>query len=226
MEIRYLGHSCFQLISGDQKVIIDPFITGNDLAQDIDVDQLEAQYILLSHGHQDHVLDVESIYENNQAQVIANYEVATWFQNKGLERVHPINQGGKLELDFGQVKAVNAIHSSSMPDGSYGGNPLGFVINCASRCLYFAGDTALTMDMKLIGEQHQVDLAFLPIGDNFTMGIDDALLAAKFVGTDRIIGMHYDTFPPIEIDRQQAKNLAESQGKELILMQIGGSIKL
>ena len=225
MELTYLGHACFLLSSSNQSLLFDPFISGNPLAAEVDLQQLKPHYILLSHGHQDHVLDVAAIYEQSEAQIIANFEVATWFQNQGMERVIPMNHGGQKRFDFGNLQMVNAIHSSSMPDGSYGGNPIGFVLQLEGHCLYFAGDTALHMDMKLIGEKYQIDTAILPIGDHFTMGIEDALRAADFVKTSRIIGMHYDTFPPIEIDHEQAKNLADSQGKELILMQIGGSIK-
>ncbi len=226
MELTYLGHACFQLTIGSHSLLFDPFISGNPQAQAIDIHELKTDYILLSHGHQDHVLDVQAIYEHNQAQIIANFEVATWFQNQGLDRVTPMNHGGQKVFDFGTLKMVNAVHSSSMPDGSYGGNPIGFVLQTSDYCLYYAGDTALHMDMKLIADQFSVNAAILPIGDHFTMGIEDALVAAKFVKTNKIIGMHFDTFPPIEIDHEAAKNLADSQGKELILMQIGSSIKL
>ncbi len=226
MELTYLGHACFQLNTGSHSLLFDPFISGNPQAQAIDIHKLKADYILLSHGHQDHVLDVQTIYQQNQAQVIANFEVAIWFQNQGLERVIPMNHGGQKDFDFGTLKMVNAVHSSSMPDGSYGGNPIGFVLQTGDYCLYYAGDTALHMDMKLIADRFTVNAAILPIGDHFTMGIEDALVAAEFVKTNKIIGMHFDTFPPIEIDHKAAKNLADSQGKELILMQIGSSIKL
>ena len=226
MEISYLGHSCFTLSNDQGSLLIDPFISGNPLAGNVVISELQPDYILLSHGHQDHVLDVETIYGQSNASVIANYEVATWFQNRGLERVIPMNQGGEIQLDFARVKLVNAVHSSSMPDGSYGGNPVGFVIEIDNRSLYYAGDTALHQDMKQIKEQHTVNLAILPIGGHFTMGLEDALKAADYVGCERVLGMHYDTFPPIAIDQQASKNLADSQGKELILMQIGSSIKL
>jgi len=225
MEIAYLGHSCFRLKSGQNTMLLDPFISGNPLAESISISDLKPDYILLSHGHQDHVLDVETIYGHGNASIIANFEVASWFQKRGLENVIAMNLGGQLQLDFGRVKLVNAIHSSSMPDGSYGGNPVGFVIEMEDKCLYYAGDTALHQDMKLIRDQFSVDLAVLPIGGHYTMGLEDALKAADFVGCTRILGMHYDTFPPIAIDHQASKNLADSQGKELILMQIGSSIK-
>ena len=226
MEITYYGHSCFMLSDDHHKILLDPFISGNPLATNITIEELKPDFIFLSHGHQDHVLDVETIYNQSDAQIVSNFEVATWFQNKGLERINPMNQGGIFTAEFGTIKLMNAVHSSSMPDGSYGGNPLAFVIHWGDKCLYYAGDTALHQDMKLVGEQYNVDLAVLPIGGHFTMGLEDALVAAEFVNCGRILGMHYDTFPPISIDHQTSKNLSDSQGKELILMQIGSSIKL
>ena len=226
MEISYLGHSCFTLSNEQGSLLIDPFISGNPLAGNVSIAELQPDYILLSHGHQDHVLDVETIYGQSNATIIANFEVATWFQNRGLERVTPMNQGGHIKLDFAGVKLVNAVHSSSMPDGSYGGNPVGFVIEMDNQNLYYAGDTALHQDMKQIKDQYTINIALLPIGGHFTMGLEDALKAADYVGCQRVLGMHYDTFPPITIDHQASKNLADSQGKELILMQIGSSIKL
>lgn len=226
MEITYLGHSCFILKNDKNTLLLDPFISANKLAQSIRISDLKPDYILLSHGHQDHIVDVEAIYNQSNAIILANYEVGTWFQKKGLERVMTMNQGGTAQLDSTRVKLVNAVHSSSLPDGSYGGNPVGFTIVMDGRCIYYAGDTALHLDMKLIKDQFSVDLAVLPIGGHFTMALEDALIAADFVGCNRILGMHYDTFPPIAIDHQASKNLADSQGKELILMQIGSSIKL
>lgn len=226
MEILYLGHSCFMMSGNKQKILLDPFISGNPLAKTVSIEDLKPDYIVLSHGHQDHVLDVEPIYQQSDATIVGNYEVATWFQNRGVERTIPFNHGGQVQFNFGSIKMVNAIHSSSMPDGSYGGNPAGFVIEFENHRIYYAGDTALHQDMKQIGEKYSIDLAMLPIGDHFTMGLDDALTAADYVNCNRILGMHFDTFPPIEIDHQQSKNLAISQGKELILMQIGNSINL
>ena len=154
----------------------------------------------------DHVLDVEAIAANNPGVIIiANFEVTEWFGEKGLNG-HPLNQGGKQSFDFGVVKYVTAIHSSSLPDGSYGGNPGGFVIETDGKTLYIAGDTALTYDMKLIPELgYKLDLAILPIGDNFTMGIEEAAMAAKFVQCNTVMGYHYDTFPPIALDQKKAK---------------------
>lgn len=224
MQITYYGHSCFLIETGGTKILFDPFITPNELASDIDIDSIKADYILLSHGHQDHMADVEAIYKNTKATLVSSFELVSWFGNKGVENSHPMNHGGKKEFDFGTVKMVNAIHSSSLPDGSYGGNPAGFVVQTAEKTFYYAGDTALTLDMQLIGEEFAIDFAFMPIGDNFTMDIKDALKAAEFVKTDTIIGMHYDTFPYIELDHEGVKNVAANAKKDLKLMEIGETL--
>ena len=226
MQITYYGHSCFLVELEGKKILFDPFITPNDLAKNIDVDTLKPDYILLSHGHQDHMADVERICKNNKATLVSNFEITSWFQNKGVENVHPMNLGGSKEFEWGSVKMVNAVHSSSFPDGSYAGNPAGFVIKSKGNCFYFAGDTALTLDMKLIAEEFKIDFAFMPIGDNFTMGIQDALKAADFVGTNKIIGMHYDTFPYIVIDQKHVHQVAAKAGKELKLFEIGQTLTI
>ncbi|EOZ99086.1 hypothetical protein A33Q_0794 [Indibacter alkaliphilus LW1] len=226
IDITYYGHSAFLVKMGGKSIIFDPFISPNEKASEIDVSSLKADYVLISHGHEDHVADAEAIAKSSDAMLVSNYEVAVWFSEKGVKKFHPMNHGGSKKFDFGWVKYVTAIHSSTLPDGSSGGNPGGFVVKHEGGCFYYAGDTALTYDMKLIGEEFKVDFAFLPIGDNFTMGIADAIKAADFVGTDKIIGMHYDTFPYIEIDLEQAKKAAAKAGKELILLNIGESIKL
>lgn len=225
-DITYYGHSCFLVNVNNKNILFDPFISANELAKTIEIQSIAADYIFISHGHGDHVADVEEIAKNTQATVVANFEIASWFQEKGLEKVHPMNHGGSKVFDFGKVKYVNAVHSSTLPDGTPGGHPGGFVVQSEEVTFYFAGDTALTYDMKLIGEEFDLDFAFLPIGDNFTMGIDDAIKAAAFVGTERIIGMHYDTFPYIVIDKEVAKKAANKKGMELILFNIGEKITL
>jgi L-ascorbate metabolism protein UlaG (beta-lactamase superfamily) len=225
-EITYFGHSSFLVKIEDKKLIFDPFISPNNKASQIEVSKIKADYVLLSHGHEDHVADAETITKESGALLISNYEIAVWFAEKGVEKYHPMNHGGSKIFDFGKLKYVNAIHSSTLPDGSPGGNPGGFVIKHNEGCFYYAGDTALTYDMKLIGEEFKIDFAFLPIGDNFTMGIDDAIKAADFVGTKKIIAMHFNTFPFIEIDLEASKKAAAKAGKELILLNIGESITL
>ena len=208
-------------------MLFDPFISPNELARGkADADLVEADYILITHGHEDHVADAVSIAKRTGAKVIASFEIAEWLQAKGIENVHPMNLGGAVDMPFGRVKYVTAIHSSVLPDGTYGGNPGGFVINFGDLCIYYAGDTALTLDMQLIGNEFDVDHAFLPIGDNFTMGADDAVTAAKFVKCKSVIGMHYDTFPYIRIDKEESKAKFKDSGANLVLMEIGETIEL
>ncbi len=226
IELTYYGHSTFLVKINGKKLLFDPFIRPNDKASQISVADIKVDYVLISHGHEDHVADAEEITKNSDALLVSNFEIATWFANKGVKKYHPMNQGGSKEFDFGRLKYVNAIHSSTLPDGSSGGQAGGFVVKHEEGCFYFAGDTALTFDMKLLDAEFKIDFAIFPIGDNFTMGIDDAIRAADFVGTDKIIGMHYDTFPYIEIDLQAAKKTAAEAKKELILLNIGESITL
>ena len=225
MKITFLGHAGLQLEIGGHTLIVDPFISGNPKANLIDIYSLKADYILVTHAHQDHILDVEAIAKNTGALIISNYEIVTHYQSKGLEG-HPMNHGGSWEFEFGRVKYVNAIHTSSFPDGSYGGQPGGFVIEGEHKNIYIAGDTAVTYDMKLIPLQTKLDLAVLPIGDNFTMGIDDAIIASDFIECDKILGYHYDTFGYIEIDHELAKRKFFENDKDLMLLDIGASIEL
>ncbi len=226
MKITFYGQSCLGIKIGEKHILVDPFITGNDLAKDkIDIMQLKADYILLTHAHNDHVLDAEKIAKNTGATIVSNFEIANHYEAKGIT-VHPMNHGGNWSFDFGNVKYVNAIHTSSFDDGSYGGQPGGFVIEGEHKNIYIAGDTALTMDMKLIPMHTKLDLAILPIGDNFTMGVDDAIIASNFVECDKVMGVHYDTFGYIEIDHEEAKKKFYDAGKDLMLLEIGESIEL
>lgn len=224
MNITYYGHSCFGVEINGKHLLFDPFITPNELAKNIDATKVKADYILISHGHEDHVADAVSIAKRTGALVICNWEIHLWLKNQGIENTHPMNTGGKKMFDFGSVKCVKAEHSSSMPDGSNGGNPMGFVIESSDKNFYYAGDTALTYDMKLIGEYRHIDFAFLPIGDNFTMGVDNAIIATKFINCNDIIGMHYDTFGYIKIDKTEAVHKFKIQGKKLTLLEIGETV--
>ncbi|MES2566631.1 MAG: metal-dependent hydrolase [Bacteroidota bacterium] len=224
MDITYYGHSCFGVKINGKNILFDPFISPNELAKNIDVDTVEADYILISHGHEDHIADAVSIAKRTNALIVANWEISVWLQKQGVANLHPMNIGGKKLFDFGSIKCVNAIHSSSLPDGSYGGHAMGFVIESNDKNFYYAGDTALTYDMKLIGDYRKVDFAFLPIGDNFTMGIDNAVLASQFINCKDIIGMHYDTFEFTKIDKSEAINKFNRQGKKLSLFEIGETI--
>lgn len=225
MKITFYGHASLGITISEINIIVDPFISANPKASHIDVNSLEADYILITHAHQDHVLDVESIAKRTNAVIVSNAEIATYYAKKGFQS-HPMNHGGSWNFEFGNLKYVNAIHSSSFPDGTYGGNPGGFVIEGERKNLYIAGDTALTMDMKLIPMRTKLDLAILPIGNNFTMDIEDAIIASDFVECDKILGYHFDTFGYIEINKEQAIKKFFDKGKDLMLLNIGDSIEL
>jgi len=221
MKVTYYGHACFSVKVRNSILLFDPFISNNPLAKAIDVKSVPADFILVSHGHDDHVGDAVKIAKRTNALIIANFEVATWFEQQGVPRVHPLNHGGGYNFAFGRAKLVNAVHSSTMPDGSNGGNAGGFVIESADGNFYFSGDTALTMDMKLIGEAARLKFAALCIGDNYTMGPDDAVKAADFICCNEILGLHYDTFPQIKIDHAAAKEKFRAAGKTLHLLNPG-----
>jgi L-ascorbate metabolism protein UlaG (beta-lactamase superfamily) len=228
MKFTYYGHACFGLEVNSNNLLFDPFITQNELAKAIDIKQIKADYILISHGHFDHVADVEAIAKLTNAKIVTNWEISQWFAAKGLENYHPMNTGGKWNFEFGSVKCVTAQHSSSLPDGSNAGNPVGFVIDDNNEhCIYYSGDTALTMDMQLIPlTSKKLSCAILPIGDNFTMGIEDAILAAEFCKVNTVIGVHYDTFGFIKIDHKKAVESFAKKGVKLLLPQIGETIEI
>jgi L-ascorbate metabolism protein UlaG (beta-lactamase superfamily) len=227
MNLTYYGHSTFMVEVKGKKLLFDPFVTYNELAKGIvDVDALEADYIFLSHGHQDHVADAVSIAGRTGATVVAVFEVCTWLQNQGIRNVHPMNTGGKWDFDFGTVKAVVAQHSSSFPDGSYAGNPVGFVFKTEEGDFYYSGDTALTLDMQLIPDFASLGFAVFPIGDNLTMGAGDAVKAARLVKTKVVVGVHYDTFGFIRIDKDKTRILFEQGGVKLELPAIGETVAL
>ncbi|MGZ4055239.1 MAG: metal-dependent hydrolase [Bacteroidia bacterium] len=221
MKITYYGHSCFGIEVNNKHILLDPFISPNELAKSVDINAIKADYILVSHGHYDHVADLIDIAKRTKAKVVCAFEIHSWLNKQGVTNTHPMNIGGKWKFDFGNIKCVSAAHSSTLPDGTYAGNPLGFVLESTEGNFYYAGDTALTYEMKLIGDYRKIDFAFLPIGDNFTMGIDNAIIAAEFVKCDKIIGMHYDTFDMIKIDKEAAIRKFANAGNELMLFEIG-----
>ena len=226
MNITYYGHSCFGVEVNGKHLLFDPFISPNGLAKNIDLATIKADYILISHGHEDHIADAVSIAKRTGASVVCAYEIHKWLQNQGVTNTHPMNIGGKSKFDFGNVKCVLAVHSSSLPDGSYGGNPMGFIIESTEANFYFAGDTALTYDMKLIGNYRTINFAFLPIGDTYTMGVDNAILAADFINCNKIIGMHYDTFDAIKINKEEAVKKFARSGNELLLFNVGERLEV
>ena len=225
MKITFYGHASLGIEVNGKHIIVDPYISANPKAAHIDINTLQADFILLTHAHGDHILDVEAIASRTNGVIVSNAEIAGFYSNKGFQS-HPMNHGGSWDFDFGKLKYVNAIHSSSFPDGSYGGNPGGFVIEGEHKNIYIAGDTALTMDMKLIPMRTKLDLAILPIGDNFTMDVEDAIIASDFIDCDKILGYHYDTFGYIEIDHEAAIRKFFDKGKDLMLLGIGESIEL
>lgn len=225
MQITYYGHSCFKIEVGGKRLLFDPFISGNPLAADIDIETIEADYICISHAHDDHTRDAIAIAKRTGATIIGIWEIYSWALRNGVEHAHPLNIGGSWQFDFGLVKLTQAVHSSSFADGSYGGSPAGFYIETQEGNFYYAGDTALFNGMKLLGKYHHVDLAFLPIGNNFTMGVDDALIASRFIKCDQIIGMHFDTFGFIKVDHQQAIEKFKIRDRQLTLMSIGQTIE-
>lgn len=211
------------------RLLFDPFISPNPNAQHIDLKSIACNYIFLSHGHQDHVADALALAQQNNAQLISNFEVVSWFANKyNYTNNHPMNHGGSWAFEFGTVRYVNAIHSSNMPDGSYGGNPGGFVVCTNEGNLYFAGDTALTMDMQLIPRYaNPLQVAILPIGSNFTMDYRDACTCAQWTGCKTAFAVHFDTFPYIAVSHNEVKAHFEQAGIPLILpTKIGQTFEL
>lgn len=226
MKFTYYGQSCFSVDINGKNILFDPFITFNELAKDIDVNSIEADYIFLSHGHADHIADCISIAKRTHAKVVCSFEIHEWLNKQGVANTHPMNTGGKWKFDFGVVKCVVAQHSSGLPDGSYGGNPMGFIFITEEKNFYYSGDTALTLDMQLIPTWAKLHFAVFPIGDNFTMDYTDAATAATFVGANTVIGVHYNTFDYIKIDTAAAVNYFNSVNKNLLLPNIGETIEV
>ena len=226
MKFTYYGHSCFMVQVKGKKILFDPFITGNQLAKNIDINSVEADYILVSHGHADHIADLFAIATRTKAKVVCSWEIYEWAGKQGLTNLHPMNTGGSWAFDFGVVKCAAAQHSSGLPDGSYGGNPMGFLVMSDEGNFYYSGDTALTVDMQLIPLWAKLNFAIMPIGSNFTMDITDAIYAADFVKCDTIVGVHYNTFGFIMIDADKAKKDFEQANKNLLLPEIGETIEI
>jgi L-ascorbate metabolism protein UlaG (beta-lactamase superfamily) len=225
MKFTYYGHACFGIETMGMNLLIDPFISGNELAKDIDIHSIKADYILVSHGHGDHIADAIDIALRTNATIIGGVEVINWLQKKGAAKVHEMNFG-TYHFPFGTLHFVPAAHSSSMPDGTYGGNPGGFIIQNKENNIYYSGDTSLTAELSMIPHYGKLDFAILPIGGNYTMDAERAAIAATMIQCDNIIGVHYDTFPPIKIDLELAKSVFKMANKKLFLPNIGETIDL
>lgn len=217
MQLRFYSHSTYSIEINKMIILVDPFFTGNPMIHKNYINDMKADYILITHAHYDHISDVESIANRTQAIIIANYEIAGFFAKKGLNTI-AINFGSKINFNFGDLRYVYANHSSSFPNGEYGGNPGGFIIQHDQQSIYLAGDTALTEEMKLIPKYTTLDLAILPIGGRFTMDYFDALIASNLIKCNKILGVHYDTFPEITINHNIAQKIFNDQNKELILL--------
>ena len=222
MKFTYYGQSCFSLALGGRTFLFDPFISGNELAKDIDINSIHADYILVSHGHGDHTADLVSIAQRTGALVISNFEIITWLQQQGVGNGHPMNFGS-YDFDFGTLTFIQAQHSSSLGDGTYAGNPGGFILASPHGNFYYSGDTSLMLDMQLVPYYAKVDVAILPIGGNFTMNVRDALKASDFIQCDNIVGVHFDTFGYIKIDHEKSMQLFADAGKKLLLPEVGMS---
>ena len=223
MKITYYGHACFGAEIGGKHLLFDPFITENPLAKAVDIRKIKADYILISHAHDDHLADAASLANQTGATVISNFEIGEWLGSHRVEKTHNLNPGGSYSFGAGRAKLVHAIHSSSFPDGTYGGVAGGFVVESSEGNFYYSGDTALTLDMKLFGETAKLKFAVLCIGGNFTMDAEDATRAAALLQCKDVIGVHYDTFPPIKIDHTAAKETFRAKGLNLHLLPIGGT---
>ena len=225
VSIKWLGHSAFQLDIDGHKLVIDPFLTGNPVAQTA-ADDVDAEVILLTHAHGDHVSDAIPIASRSGATIVCNFEMGNWYLAQGLTDVFQGNPGGSFRNDWMSAKWTVAHHSSSFPDGAYGGQPNGFVIRGGGYTIYHAGDTALFGDMRLIGDEGP-DVAIVPIGDVFTMGVDDSIAAIKLLRPKSVLPMHYNTFPPIEQDAAAWATRIESETDcKAVVLEIDGELTL
>ena len=223
VKLVWYGHATWGIESDGKTLIMDPFFTDNPSAP-IKAEEVKADFILVSHGHFDHVSDLISIAKRTGATVISNFEIITWCQQQGIENAHPMHIGGGHDFPFGRLQLTAALHGSVLPDGTYGGNPCGLLIHTGGKTIYNAADTGLFSDMKLLGERNKIDAALLPIGDNFTMGPDDALYAVKLIRPTTVLPMHYNTFEVIQQDAAAfAKRVESDTESKCVVLQPGES---
>jgi L-ascorbate metabolism protein UlaG (beta-lactamase superfamily) len=225
-KLTWFGHATWQLEISGTTILVDPYLTDNPAAT-IKADALNPQFILVTHGHFDHVTDLVSIAKRTGATVICNWEISTWLNKQGVNSTQPMNTGGSFALPCGKVKMVPAVHSSSLPDGTYGGSAGGFLITTDDRKkIYFAGDTALFSDMRLIGDVG-IDVAIIPIGDLFTMGVEDSLIAIDLLRPKKVLPSHYNTWPPISQDAEAwATAVGHETNSQGIVLKVGESLEV
>ena len=221
--LTYLGHAAFTVEGSKARIVIDPFLSGNPLAK-AGPEEIKADYVLLTHGHGDHLGDGIEIAKANDATIVAPNELAVYCSGKGA-KIHPMHIGGAHEFPFGRVKLTIAHHGSVAPDGTYTGNPCGFLLTMDGKTLYHPGDTGLFYDMKLIGQMNKIDLAVLPIGDNFTMGIEDAVVAAEFLQARLYLPMHFKTFEVIDVEPEEFVKRVQAKGRKARVLPIGESLE-
>ena len=236
MEIRYHGHSCFELSEGDATLIVDPFLAPNNPRADVSADDVSVTHLAITHGHADHVADAVAVATRNKPQCVAMVEVANWLEMQGVENVSDPNLGGTVRFDELSVKLVQAWHTNTLPGsaerpfsaelGTPIGTPSGLIIEMGGLTIYVAGDTCLFGDLELIGKRHGVDVALLPIGGHYTMDRHDAAYAAELIGANKVIPIHYDTFPPIETDAKAFAEALAAKGIEALVLDPGESASL
>jgi L-ascorbate metabolism protein UlaG (beta-lactamase superfamily) len=224
LHLTYYGHSAFKLYDDNHTIVIDPFLTGNPNAK-VKPEEVKADFVILTHGHGDHLGDGIKIAKASDATVIAVSELADYCIAKGA-KAHNMHIGGSFQFPFGRVKFTIAHHGSKTPDGEYVGSPAGVIVSIGGKNVYHCGDTGLFLDMKLIGDLTPIDIMLVPIGDNFTMGIDDAVMAVEFVNPKVAIPMHYNTWPPISADPSVFGKKLSEKGKNNIIMDFNETIEL